>query len=100
MFCQDLNVHDVSDLIHKIETLFADVKPGAPQAHVVLCTVHKAKGLEWQKVFILDFDKYMPSRFATSAWQRRQEKNLIYVAITRSMDTLVYITSDRWKEKV
>lgn len=98
-FVQDLDSDSQrpSDLIAKIELLFEEVKPGDNPAHVLLSTIHKAKGLEWPKVFILDFTKYQPSKFATSPWQKRQEKNLIYVAITRAMKTLVYINSNQWK---
>lgn len=57
-------------------------------------TVHKAKGLEARRVFILD-PQLMPSQFAQKDWQITQERNLIYVAITRSLDTLLYIESKR-----
>lgn len=99
-FIQDLDseTQEISDLIAKIELMFeAPPKDSATVSHVLLSTIHRAKGLEWPKVFILDFEKYMPSRFATSPWQKRQERNLIYVAITRSMETLVYINSNQWK---
>lgn len=99
-FVQDLDAkaQKISDLIAKIELMFeAPPKDSATVSHVLLSTIHRAKGLEWPKVFILDFEKYMPSRFATSPWQKRQERNLIYVAITRSMETLVYINSNQWK---
>jgi len=57
-------------------------------------TVHKAKGLEAARVFILDSD-LMPSKFAKQEWQMTQEKNLIYVAITRASESLCYIESKR-----
>lgn len=95
MFCKDLNVQDVGDLIHRIESLFDD-KASTPS--VLLSTIHKSKGLEWPTVFLLDFAKLLPSKYATSDWQKRQERNLAYVAITRSMNTLFYISSDNWKE--
>ena len=60
---------------------------------VTLATVHKAKGLEWNRVFILDRAKYMPSKFATQGWQKEQEMNIIYVAITRAQVDLCYIES-------
>jgi DNA helicase II / ATP-dependent DNA helicase PcrA len=98
-FADDLELDaTIPDLIAKIELLFEDPKPGAQVLHVVLCTIHKSKGLEWPTVFLLDFQKLLPSRFATQPWQQRQERNLAYVAITRSMDRLLYISSDRWKE--
>lgn len=59
---------------------------------LTLCSVHKSKGLEWQRVFILGRADFMPSTMATQAWQMAQEINLIYVAITRAMHTLVEIS--------
>lgn len=85
----------VDSLIAKIELMFTD----DPQANrVTLSTVHKAKGLEFPTVFILDREKYMPSRFAVQEWQRTQERNLLYVAVTRSKNTLIYISSECWKQ--
>jgi DNA helicase II / ATP-dependent DNA helicase PcrA len=84
----------VERVLAMIDSLFNDQ---TKSAKLTLCTVHKAKGLEWKTVFILDFAKYMPSRYAKQEWQKVQEKNLIYVALTRCMDTLIYIESDKWK---
>lgn len=52
-------------------------------------TVHKAKGLEADDVCILRPD-LIPAIYAESAEQRAQEFNLLYVAITRSRQKLVY----------
>lgn len=56
-------------------------------------TIHKAKGLEHERVFILRPD-LMPSRFATSPEALQQEANLTYVAITRGKGSLTY--GARW----
>lgn len=50
---------------------------------IKLMTIHKAKGLEWNDVFILD--KHLINL------ERTQEKNLLYVAITRAKETLTYL---------
>lgn len=76
-------------LIAAIEALFTDNGVGL----LTFCTVHKSKGLEWERVYILDFEKYMPSKWAKRDWQKRQEKNLIYVAITRAKMELYFISS-------
>lgn len=76
----------------KIEEFFEQCKTGIP-----LCTVHKAKGLEWDNVFILDRDDFMP-RWATGQ-QVQQEKNIVYVAITRAKSKLHYIDSKRLTDK-
>lgn len=93
----DKDSRTVSSLLAKIDLMFTDDTTSVA-SRVTLSTVHKAKGLEFPTVFILDRHKYMPSKFAKQPWQRTQEKNLLYVAITRSMDKLYYISSDCWKE--
>lgn len=79
----------VNDLIASIERLFVDDGRGT----LLLCSIHKAKGLEWPRVFILD-PHLMPSKYATQPWQQEQETNLQYVAITRAKQELYYINSD------
>lgn len=83
---------DVEDLINRITTLFDDKARGL----LTLATVHKAKGLEWPTVFILD-RKLMPSKFAKQPWQMKQEQNIQYVAVTRAKLHLKYINSNNWK---
>lgn len=58
---------------------------------VLLATAHRSKGREWDRVFILGFDAYMPSKMARRDWEVTQEYNLVYVAITRSKDELVLL---------
>ncbi len=78
----------VDSVITAIESLFGE---GAVDA-VVLSTVHRSKGLEADRVFILD-SWLMPSRYARKEWQLVQENNLFYVAITRAKKSLFYIDS-------
>lgn len=80
---------EVTQVIDKIERLFADDEDGTSNT-VTLSTIHKAKGREWDRVYILGFDRYMPSAWARQPWQMVQENNLIYVAITRAQRELVY----------
>lgn len=85
----DQDSQTVSDLLAKIDLMFEDKElPG----RITLCTIHRAKGLEWPTVFILD-PSLMPSKFATRPWQLIQERNLHYVAVTRAQDSLIYINS-------
>jgi superfamily I DNA/RNA helicase len=91
VFTSELRHDDpIQKLLDSINNLFAD-KYGQM---VSLSTVHKAKGLEFPRVFILDADKYMPSKWATQPHQIRQELNLAYVAATRAMSELYYISSE------
>lgn len=89
----DENHRTVPELIRRIEELFSDNGPRA----CTLSTVHKAKGMEAQRVFVLD-SKLMPSKYARQDWQREQERNLIYVAYTRALESLVFIDSAELRE--
>jgi superfamily I DNA/RNA helicase len=65
-------------------------------APIILSTVHRAKGLEWNDVYILD--KYlMPSKWAKTDEDKAQESNIEYVAVTRSKCNLTYIYSSGLK---
>jgi len=81
----------VEDLIAWIRKMFGDTPNGRDAEVFTLSTVHKAKGREWDRVFILYRDQTMPSPWARKPWQLHQEQNLEYVAITRSKNELIYI---------
>lgn len=78
------------DLTTLLESMFSDAGSG-PSNNILLSTIHKSKGREWGKVFILGEDRYQPSVYATQKWMIQQELNLMYVATTRAKDTLVHI---------
>jgi DNA helicase-2/ATP-dependent DNA helicase PcrA len=71
-----------------IDQLFGD---DISTGFITLSSVHKAKGREWLRVFILGYSDYMPFHLAKSYWEQQQEQNLIYVAKTRAERTLVYV---------
>lgn len=73
-------------LIAAIEQIFSD----ANTVGVTLATIHKAKGLEADRVFWLNRSK-CPSPWARQDWQQQQEANLCYVAATRAKRELVLI---------
>lgn len=81
---------DVDCLRQKIATMFLDGDKEAKPT-LTLSTVHKAKGREWNRVFILGRGAYMPSKWARQPWQLEQENNLIYVAYTRAKSELVFV---------
>ncbi len=85
------DLHDVSDLVAEIEKMFGDTREGETPNVVTLSTIHKAKGREWDRVFILGFSKYLPSKWARKDWQLHQEDNLAYVAITRAKRDLFFL---------
>jgi DNA helicase-2/ATP-dependent DNA helicase PcrA len=83
------------DLIRKIDTIFTDDEKDG----VCLSTIHKAKGLEADNVFIL-CPSLMPSKHAKKEWEKIAEENLRYVAITRAKKTLNFISEDLFPAKL
>lgn len=81
----------IADLVGKIEKLFTSDEDGH-QNTLTLSTVHKSKGREWERVFVLGFNEFMPSKYAQQPWQQEQERNLIYVAFTRAKQELVLVS--------
>lgn len=75
----------VDFLLNKIETLFT-----GKEDSIMLCTIHKSKGLEADVVYILN-ENLIPSKFAKSPEQQKQEQNLRYVARTRAKKELYYL---------
>ncbi|CAB4194426.1 UvrD Superfamily I DNA and RNA helicases [uncultured Caudovirales phage] len=57
---------------------------------LTLATIHKSKGMEANRVWWLNSSK-CPSRWARQEWQKQQELNLCYVAVTRAKTALLYI---------
>lgn len=75
---------NLSEVQYRIETMFSDFdETGKPRNSVVFSTVHRAKGLEAPNVFILS-PELMPHPMAKQAWEKEQEANLAYVAVTRA----------------
>jgi len=88
----------------------------APRQAVVLSTVHKAKGLEWHTVYILQ-PFSLPLAFLVDpdaeasgwdewgreqkheqwvgadrwGWEQKQEQNVVYVALTRAKSELLFL---------
>lgn len=79
-------VSDAKQLIQQIDQLFSN-----DESTVTLCTVHRAKGLEGKRVFILE-PKSMPLVWKDQQpWELIQEMNLKYVALTRSKEYLCFV---------
>lgn len=78
----------VVELVDFINKLFGDTREGERPRCVVLSTVHKAKGREWDRVYALKRNELMPSKWARKEWQLSQEMNLLYVMVTRSKNML------------
>lgn len=77
-------------VVNKIDSVFTDNKdaPG-----IRLSSIHKAKGLEAKRVFLLEPEgSGVPHPMAKTASAKEQEWNLRYVAITRAIEELVYVS--------
>lgn len=84
-----IECHDMDCLKRELEKLFGDEKDIKREKVVTLCTVHKAKGLEAKRTGILQPDKMPLVWTGQQQWEAEQERNIKYVALTRSTDTMV-----------
>jgi len=68
---------------------------------VILSTVHQAKGLEWNTVFVIGLnDGRFPSVRSLKTEFEEEERRLFYVAVTRAKDELYLcypVTSEDWQ---
>jgi len=85
--CRAQGTDSVDAVVAAIEKLFGDDIANL----LVLSTIHKSKGREWETVYWLDRAGTLPSRYARQQWQLEQENNLMYVAATRAINQLVEI---------
>ena len=88
------SIQSKNDLESKLQMLFSRTTGG-----LTLSTVHRAKGMEWDVVYILDRHR-MPAKYAVKAayenpeacsWMLEQEKHLQYIAYTRTKNVLGFI---------
>jgi DNA helicase II / ATP-dependent DNA helicase PcrA len=75
----------MEEVEHKIESIFSD-----DNASVTLSSIHRAKGLEASRVFVLH-PELLPHPRAKQPWQVQQELNAKYVALTRSKSELYFV---------
>jgi superfamily I DNA/RNA helicase len=80
----------LSKFLDKIESLFSD-----SASPVTLSTIHRSKGDEADNVFILACNVLPYRRDGMKVWQKKQEENLTYVALTRAKQSLVLVPTGR-----
>ena len=83
----NIGIRDFSTYLDKV----LSVTP-SPKA-VMLSSVHKAKGLEAENVFVLNEGKVCEDE-RNSPEQDQQEKNLRYISITRAKNTLYFVKEE------
>jgi DNA helicase-2/ATP-dependent DNA helicase PcrA len=76
------DVATVNELRAKLNTLFVQDAHNA----IICSSTHKAKGLESRNVFLLS------GTFSGKRSGEQEERNLLYVAVTRSMHRLVWVS--------
>lgn len=87
----------IEDLYDKIRSMFGEdrhEKTALNPKVVNLCTVHRAKGLEASRVFIIDPTSLPLVWKNQQRWQFKQEQNLKYVASTRGKENLFIVGDD------
>lgn len=85
--CRKEKKMTVNDAVAYVEDMFSDNVTNM----LVLSSIHKSKGREWERVFWYDRANTCPSKWARQQWQQVQERNLMYVAATRAKSDLIEI---------
>lgn len=81
--------HGVPAILRELGRLFSDDPlPGA----WILSTIHKAKGREWPRVWLLNWS----GSGLSQPWQVKEDRNLRYVATTRAKHFLGIIDETAW----
>jgi DNA helicase II / ATP-dependent DNA helicase PcrA len=81
--CEDCD--EIDEVLARAEVLFSE-RPEDDVNEILLSSTHRAKGLEADRVWVL--------RDTYCAWPGAEEENLLYVAITRSKQELIYVLKD------
>jgi ATP-dependent DNA helicase UvrD/PcrA len=68
-------------------------EPVLDEDYLILSTIHSAKGMEWDTVYLLNVvDGSFPSEFATGKEELiEEERRLLYVAMTRARNDLLLL---------
>lgn len=93
---EDIAFTPMADFLSEVSLLTdQDENLDDKQSRVTLLTVHAAKGLEFGTTFIVGLEENLfPSQFCQAPKEIEEERRLLYVAITRSMERC-YLTNAR-----
>jgi DNA helicase-2/ATP-dependent DNA helicase PcrA len=95
IFLEEAAPNETMDRIKaSIESLFADDARGM----LTLSTIHRSKGAEYSRVFLLKADALLATTTGKGdkvrkllPWEIEQKRNLLYVGITRAQNQLTYL---------
>jgi superfamily I DNA/RNA helicase len=74
-----------------VEKFINDIFSNEEDGGIQLSTIHRAKGLEADNVFII-CPSLIPSRLAESKWEIEEERHLQYVMCTRAKNSLNFVS--------
>lgn len=85
---------DDEDDPDKLSPLNTEAAAAAEPGKVLLSTIHKAKGQEFEAVAVLGPPGSMPDSRASTPDEREEERRVAYVAVTRARERLLVCCSD------
>ena len=81
---------NIGQLVSRIENLFSDTQG---EGEVLLSSVHRGKGLEANRVFILAPEKMPLVWEGMQPWERVAERNIQFVAWSRTKSDLIFVAT-------
>lgn len=88
-----LSIPAFCDMVAMREVIARRKEDATPRAAIDYGTIHAAKGLEWDAVYLFGFDEgVIPSRQSKTEEDVHEERRLAYVAITRARKYLGIVT--------
>ncbi len=94
---------DLETMMEELALMTGDER-GKKRDGLVLSTVHAAKGLEWNRVFVIGLnDGHFPTSKAVTTDQLEEERRTFYVAITRAARLLCMSCSEmvlNWSQEL
>jgi len=93
IFQSQTQASSIEELGEYIESLFSD-----GESPITLSTAHRSKGLEAERIFIIQPDSLPLVWKDQLEWQLQQEDNLHYVSLTRSKHSLFIVGDCDWLE--
>lgn len=102
------SIKEFLDRINELKIIMDEAKWNRGKNAVTLSTIHSAKGLEYETVFVIDLvEEQFPSYNAIEAFENKDfslmeaERRIAYVAFTRARHNLILVTMEECQgEKV